>query len=50
MTPKPKTPEWPKVVRVTMKPDEDLTVTQQQYTELSVQGLLVPETEKESAT
>lgn len=43
------TPEWPKVVRVTMRPDDDLEVTERQYQELSVQGLLVPETVKESA-
>lgn len=42
-------PEWPKVVHTTIQPDVPLTVTEREYTELSVQGLLTDDA-KESTT
>lgn len=39
-------PEWPKVVRTTIQPNVPLTVSEREYTELKVQGLLVADQEE----
>jgi hypothetical protein len=40
------TDKWPRTVRTTMRPEDDLEVTEREYQELEVQGLLAPGTTK----
>lgn len=40
--------EFPKTVRTTFRPDEDVEVGEAEYTDLKRQGLLVEQDEKET--
>ena len=40
--------EWPKKVRVKMRPDEEVEVGEKEYIDLERQGLLVDQEEKDT--